>query len=276
MVWTVTAATLRPMTIPPIVLSIAGFDPSSGAGVTADIKTAAAHGCYAMTCITAFTVQSTVGVRRVEAVRAETVVETLAELVSDVEFGAVRVGMLGSGAVARAVAAFLEQRRPKNVVLDPVIRSSSGAELLDPAGVEVLKNRLLPLADVVTPNIDEAGALTGLEVSDVSGMRTAGERLQEMGARAVVVTGGHLREAVDLLCYGEMSREYPGRRIESQSTHGTGCAFSTALACRLALGSGLTEAVGLAKQYVADAIAAAVPIGRGKGPLNHLAHRGSR
>jgi len=261
---------------PPIILSIAGYDPSSGAGITADIKTAAAHGCYAVTCVTALTVQSTAGVRRVEPVRAETVAEILGELASDVEIGAVRVGMLGSGAVARAVVAFLEQRRPNNVVLDPVIRSSSGAELLDAAGVEILKNRLLPLADVVTPNLDEASALTGLTVDGVGGMKAAGERLQEMGARAVVVTGGHLREPVDLLCYGGMDRQYPGRRIETQSTHGTGCAFATALACRLALGSGLTEAVGLAKEYVAEAIASAVPIGRGKGPVNHLTLRGAK
>src|SRR3569832_909915 len=137
------------MSTSPIILSIAGFDPSSGAGVTADIKTAAAHGCYAIACITALTVQSTLGVRRVEAARAETVAETLAELASDMEMSTVKIGMLGSGAVARAVVAFLEQRRPKNVVLDPILRSSSGTELLDAAGVEVLKNRLLPLADVV-------------------------------------------------------------------------------------------------------------------------------
>lgn len=261
------------MSLPPIILSIAGFDPSSGAGITADIKTAAAHGCYAVTCITALTVQSTSGVRRVEAVRAETVSETLAELASDMEMAAVRIGMLGSGAVARSVVAFLEQRKPKNVVLDPVLRSSSGAELLDPAGVEVLKNRLLPLADVITPNLDEAAALTGTAVADLGGMRAAGERLQEMGARAVVVTGGHLRQPVDLLCYGGLEREFPGRRINSRSTHGTGCAFAMALACRLALGSGLSEAVGLAKEYVVEAIASAVPIGRGNGPLNHLRAR---
>lgn len=243
--------------------------------MTADIKTAAAHGCYAITCITALTVQSTLGVRRVEGVRGETVTETLAELATDFEMAAVRVGMLGSGPVAKAVAAFLEHRKPRNIVVDPVVRSSSGAELLDPAGVEVLRNRLLAVADVVTPNIDEAAALSGLEVSDLGGMRAAAERLQEMGARAVVVTGGHLLQPVDLLCYGGMEREYPGRKIDSQSTHGTGCAFATALACRLALGAGLTDAVGLAKQYVEEGIASAVPLGRGKGPIHHFS-RGIR
>jgi len=263
------------MSATPIVLSIAGYDPSSGAGVTADIKTAAAHGCYAVTCITALTVQSTAGVRRVEPLRAVTVADTLAELAKDFEIAAVRIGMLGSAEVADAVAGFLESSAFPNIVLDPILKSSSGADLLDPAGVEVLKTRLLPLADVVTPNIDEAAVLAGMPVEDLDGMRAAAGRLQELGARAVVVTGGHLLEPVDLLCYGEMEREYPGRRIESRSTHGTGCAFATALACRLALGSGLTDAVGLAKQYVADAIASAVPIGRGKGPLNHFI-RGKR
>lgn len=258
------------MATPPIVLSIAGYDPSSGAGVTADIKTAAAHGCYAVTCITAVTIQSTMGVRRVEGVRGETVTEILAELATDLEMAAVRIGMLGSGPVAKAVAAFLEHRKPRNVVLDPVLRSSSGSELLDPAGMEVLRNRLLTVADVVTPNIDEAAALTGIEVADLVGMRSAAARLQEMGARAVVVTGGHLREPVDLLCYGGMEREYPGARIQSQSTHGTGCAFATAIACRLALGESLTEAVGLAKRYVADGIASAMVVGRGNGPINHF------
>ncbi len=264
------------MSTPPIMLSIAGFDPSSGAGITADIKTGAAHGCYVVTCITALTVQSTSGVRRVEPARGETVAETLAELAGDVEFAAVRLGMLGSGAVARSVVAFLEQRRPKNVVLDPVLRSSSGAELLDSAGIEVLKNRLLPLADVITPNLEEASTLTGLGVADLVGMRAAGERLQEMGARAVVITGGHLPGPIDLLCYGGMNLEYPSKRIESQSTHGTGCAFATALACRLAQGHGLTDAVGLAKQYVIDALTSAVPIGRGRGPLNHFFASGTR
>ncbi len=253
-----------------IILSIAGFDPSSGAGITADVKTAAAHGCYAVTCITALTVQSTAGVRRVETVRAETVADTLSELSRDVEIAAVRIGMLSSGDVVRAVAHFLESARLRNVVLDPVLKSSSGADLLDRAGVEVLKTRLVPLSDVVTPNIDEAAALTGVAVAGLNGMRAAAAELQQLGAKAVVVTGGHLLEPVDLLCYGEMEREYRGRKIDSTSTHGTGCAFATSLACRLAKGEGLTDAVAGAKQYVEDTIRYALPIGKGTGPVNHL------
>jgi hydroxymethylpyrimidine/phosphomethylpyrimidine kinase len=254
----------------PIVLCIAGFDPSSGAGVTADVKTAAAHGCFAISCITALTVQSTAGVRRVEPVRAETVSETLAELAADIQIAAVKLGMLGSGSVARAVASFLEQRRPRNIVLDPILRSSSGTELLDSTGAEILRNRLLPLADVVTPNIQEAAALVGLPVTNLKEMKVAADRLREIGVRAMVVTGGHLDVPVDLLDEGGKKREYPGEKIASNSTHGTGCAFSTALACRLALGVELGEAVGMAKQYVGEAIRSASPIGSGNGPVNHF------
>src|ERR1039458_7100029 len=151
------------MSQPPVVLSIAGYDPISGAGITADIKTAAAQNCYAVTCITALTVQSTQGVFGVQPVNPELVARTLATLAGDLEIAAVRVGMLGSGDVAAAVADFLEARRLANIVLDPVLRSSSGAVLLDGAGQEVLVKRLLPLADVITPNVDEAATLAGAE-----------------------------------------------------------------------------------------------------------------
>ncbi len=144
------------------MLSIAGFDPSSGAGITADIKTIAAHGCYGATCITALTVQTTQGVRAVEAVKPEMVRATLRELAADLPISAVRIGMLGSAAVVEAVLEFLESTRPPNVVLDPVMGSSSGAELLDAAGVALLKSRMLPLVSVVTPNIDEVAVLSGL------------------------------------------------------------------------------------------------------------------
>src|SRR5262249_41006941 len=186
---------------PKVVLTIAGFDPSSGAGITADIKTIAAHGCYGVACITALTVQSTAGVRRVDSCPAELVVQTLAELAADLEIAAVHIGMLGSCKVARAIADFLAERRPPNVVLDPILRSTSGTELLDAAGSRVLAERLLPLATVVTPNVEEASALTGLAVTDLERMRAAAARFHEMGSEAVVVTGGHLDKAIDLLSF---------------------------------------------------------------------------
>lgn len=259
---------------PPVVLTIAGFDPSSGAGVTADIKTIAAHGCYGVSCITALTVQSTAGVRRIEPVEAELVSQTLEELASDVEIAAVHIGMLGTGKVVRAVVDFLIKHKPENVVLDPILKSSSGAELLDPAGTKLLVEKLLPLATIVTPNIDEALALTGLAVTNPEQMREAAKKLHALGAAAVVVTGGHLEKAIDLLSFttkqGIQQELFTSDRLRSNSTHGTGCAFATSIACHLALGRGLPEAVLLAKAYVAAAISKAHPVGRGTGPVHHL------
>ena len=259
---------------PPVVLTIAGFDPSSGAGVTADVKTIAAHGCYGVGCITALTVQSTAGVRRVETISPETVTDTLEELGSDLEISAVHIGMLGSGKVVRAVSDFLEKAGLGNIVLDPVIKSSSGRDLIDAAGARFLVERLLPLATVITPNVDEAADLTGLSVSNLEQMRLAATRLHAMGAASVVITGGHLEKAIDLLSFtsrrGAEQEVFKSDRLKSNSTHGTGCAFATAMACHLARGRGLPEAVLLAKAYVAAAIANAHPLGRGVGPVHHL------
>jgi len=259
---------------PPVVLTIAGFDPSSGAGVTADIKNIAAHGCYGVACITALTVQSTAGVRKVEPVTPELVTQTLHELVTDIEIAAIRVGMLGSARVVRAVADFLAERRPPNVVLDPILKSSSGADLLDAAGSRLLAQKLLPLSDVVTPNLDEASALTGLAVKNLDQMRAAAHKLHELGSTAVVITGGHLEKAIDLLSFttkkGVEQEVFKSARLRSNSTHGTGCAFATSVACHLALGRGLPEAVLLAKAYVAATISNAHPLGHGTGPVHHL------
>lgn len=269
------------MSRPPIILSIAGYDPSSGAGITADIKTAAAQDCYAVTCITALTVQSTQGVFGVQPVAPEPVARTLRILADDVKISAVRVGMLGSGKIATAVADFLAERRLPNVVLDPVIRSSSGAILLDEAGMEVLLTRLLPLCDVISPNIGEAAILAGVEPiapdapweEVLPRLRAMAEKLRGLGSRAVLITGGHLSPANDYLLYDEQGspREevFPGAHLESRSTHGTGCAFATALACRLAHRDALPQAVATAKEYVRKAIVAAYPMGKGIGPINH-------
>ena len=265
---------------PPVVLTIAGFDPSSGAGVTADIKTIAAHECYGVSCITALTVQSTRGVRRVVGVDAGIVAETLQELAADVALDAVHIGMLGNGLVAEAVADFLEQAKLGHVVLDPILKSSSGADLLDAEVTRLLVERLVPLAEVVTPNLDEASALTGMVVTNLEEMRAAAERLHAMGARNVVVTGGHLEKAIDLLSFtggrGVEQEVFKAERLRSNATHGTGCAFSTALACHLAQGRGLPEAVLLAKVYVSAAIANAHPLGQGVGPLHHLYRMGQQ
>jgi hydroxymethylpyrimidine/phosphomethylpyrimidine kinase len=258
---------------PSVVLTIAGFDPSSGAGVTADIKTIAAHGCYGVACITALTVQSTTGVQRVSSVACDIISETLAELDSDVEIAAVHIGMLGSARVAKAIADFLTSAKLPNIVLDPVLTSSSGAELLDKSGLQILTGTLLRLATVITPNLDEAALLTGLAVTNLDQMRGAATKLHQLGAAGVVVTGGHLQKAVDLLSFtsasGVQQEVFKAERQQSNSTHGTGCAFATAIACHLAQGKGLPEAVLLAKAYVRAAIMNAHPLGRGVGPVHH-------
>lgn len=256
---------------PPVVLSIAGHDPSSGAGVTADVKTIAAHRCYAVTCITALTVQSTRGVKRFDTVDGRIITESLEELADDFDLSAIRIGMLGSSEAARAVAAFIRRHQYTNVVLDPVLRSSSGAELISRDGAQILKEKLLPLVSVITPNIDEASALTGFQVSNVEEMQTAARELHRLGARNVIITGGHLDPPVDLVSVssGEVAA-LNGTKISGRSTHGTGCAFATSLACNLALGRKLPEAAQAAKIFVAQAMKTAVPLGRGAGPLNHL------
>jgi hydroxymethylpyrimidine/phosphomethylpyrimidine kinase len=259
---------------PPVVLTIAGFDPSSGAGITADIKTIAAHDCYGVCCISALTVQSTQGVRRVEGLDPKIIHETLQELASDFEIAAVHIGMLGNERVVNAVAGFLDHSRLPHVVLDPILKSSSGAELLDAAATRLMIAKLVPLAEVVTPNLDEASVFAGIAVTNLDEMRVAAARLHSLGAPNVVVTGGHLDKATDLLSFrtsrGTEQEVFKADRQRSNSTHGTGCAFATALACHLAHGRGIPEAVLLSKAYVAAAIANAHPMGRGTGPLHHL------
>jgi len=265
----------------PIVLSIAGYDPSSGAGVTADIKTTAAHGCYAVTCITALTVQSSQGVFEVQPLDPGLVRRTLGALVEDVDIAAVRLGMMGSAEVATTVASMLSKLGLRNIVLDPVLRSSSGAALLDERGLQVVREELLPLADVITPNVDEAAALAGTAAPVdapweelLPWLRTTAAGLQALGSRAILITGGHLREANDYLSYvenGTVREEiFPGVHLESKSTHGTGCAFATSIACELALGRELPQAVRAAKDYVRKAIETAYPVGKGIGPINHM------
>ncbi len=253
---------------PLVVLSIAGHDPSSGAGITADIKTIAAHGCYGVTCITALTVQSTRGVARVDPVEGRVISETLEQLIDDLEIAAVKIGMLGSAEAARAVAAFLKRHSVRNVVLDPIINSSSGAPLISKEGLQVLKQRILSKAHVITPNIEEAAALTGMNVTNPGEMEASALRLHQMGARNVIITGGHLDPPHDLVsCAGQQPTVLKGRKISARSTHGTGCAFSTALACQLALGRDLLNAAKAAKRYVESALRNAPAIGKGIGPV---------
>lgn len=268
---------------PPVVLTIAGFDPSSGAGITADLKTFAAHQCYGLACITAVTVQSTRGVRRVQPLPAKLVTEMLTELAGDFEIAAVKIGMLATANVARAVLRFLEKRRAAHVVLDPVLRSSSGTALLQPDGIPVL-GKMLALAEVITPNVREAGILAGMRISTMENVRRAAERLHELGAQNVVITGGDFEQvagkAIDVFSIGDgRIEEFGAPRLASRNTHGTGCAFASAIAANLAQGMALRDSVAAAKGYVAEAIRTSAPLsigrrgarlGHGRGPLNHF------
>lgn len=268
---------MEPATGMTTMLTIAGFDPSTGAGVTADLMTFSAFDCFGTACVTALTVQSTLGVRDCEAVSASVLAATLACLEDDLPADGIKIGMLATEENVLAVCAFVERVRASRervrVVLDPVLRSSSGRELLSPAGLEALRERLLPLVDWATPNLRELGELTGMRIQTHAEMETGAlallERYRTLG---IVVKGGHLQGSADDLVAGpggEMTW-LAGRRVASRSTHGTGCAFSSGMACGLAQGVDAVAAARAAKRFVRGAIERAVPVGRGCGPMNLL------
>lgn len=255
---------------PPVALTIAGFDPSGGAGVVADIKTFTAFGCFATAAVTSLTFQNTTGVfgaahQTAEAVRAQVV-----PVVEDFSVAGVKTGMLPTREVIAEVARLFRELDLPAPVVDPVVRSTSGYDLIDDAALDALKAQLLPLARVLTPNIPEAERLTGLRIDDEEGMLRAARTLREMGARAVLVKGGHLAgEAIDLLDDGGQVSVFRAARIETTSTHGTGCTLAAAIAACLARGVNLAAAVSVAKRFVTDAIRLAPRIGHGHGPVNH-------
>jgi hydroxymethylpyrimidine/phosphomethylpyrimidine kinase len=254
----------------PVVLTIGGFDPSSGAGITADLKTFSAHNCYGVAAITALTVQNTQGTTMCQCVEPALLRQSIEALLADERTKAIKIGMLGNKAIAAVVHEVLETVPALPAVLDPVIRATSGFELLDAEGLQFLKEQLLGRARVVTPNLDEAALLTGLKVENVEGMKAAARKLVEMGAQAAVVTGGHLDKAVDVLFDGAEFENFVGDRVKPDNTHGTGCTFASAIAANLALGRPLHDAVVLSKAYVTEAIRKAYAVGPGRLPLNHL------
>jgi len=255
---------------PPILLAIGGFDPSCGAGVAADLKTFAAHGCYGIAAITSLTVQNTQGVEAVHHTPSAELREQLEVLTKDSEIAAVKIGMLGNRANAVVVGEFLDAHTFAHVVHDPVIRSSSDAELLDTTGVKYLATELLKRSSVITPNVPEAEALTGIAIKDLSAMEAAARKLVEMGAKAVIVKGGHMERAIDLVFDGKDVHALSGDKVKMENTHGTGCTFASAIAAHLAVGRSLVEAATLAKAYVVKAIEKAYPVGRGRVPLDHF------
>jgi hydroxymethylpyrimidine kinase/phosphomethylpyrimidine kinase len=266
---------------PPIILVIAGFDPSCGAGVAADLKTIAAHNCYGVAAVTALTVQSTQGVKTVHIPPAANLRAQMEALAEDVQITAVKIGMLGNRGNAHAVAEMLDQVKWPNIVLDPVFNSTSGAELMDAAGAKYIRDELMKRVHLITPNIAEASQLLGMEIPDVAAMEVAARALVERGANAALIKGGHLEKPVDVLFDGAELLALGGDKVRSENSHGSGCTLSSAIASQLALGKPLREAVLLAKVYVTKAIEHGYPIGKGPGPLNHFfrtqiepAHRG--
>jgi hydroxymethylpyrimidine/phosphomethylpyrimidine kinase len=256
----------------PVALSIAGSDPSGGAGIQADLKTFHQFGVYGEAVITLLTVQNTVEVRRVQVLDPDLVAAQMEAVLEDIPPHAVKTGALGNAAVVRVVAVTL-LRFPCNLVVDPVMISKHGAALMEKDAQERLIRDLLPLARLVTPNLHEAAALSGIPVHDLKSMREAGRRILALGPKAVLVKGGHLPgAAVDLLMENaEEILEYPGERIDTPHTHGTGCTYSAAITAGLAAGLPLARAVARAKSFIAQAIRGNPGLGRGAGPVNHHA-----
>ena len=254
------------------VLTIAGSDSGGGAGIQADLKTFAAHGVYGTSAITAVTAQNTERVSDVHVLPPAMIAAQIDAVASDIRVDAVKTGMLANAAIVGVVAAALIRWRLPHLVVDPVMVAKSGDHLLEPAAAAALRSVLLPLATVVTPNRSEAEALAGHTVVTTADAREAARQITDAGCRAVVIKGGHFEGArlVNLLFDGRDFTEVVTDRIDTGNTHGTGCTFAAALASQLARGRSLIEAVQDATDYVAGAIAHAIPVGHGHGPVNHF------
>jgi hydroxymethylpyrimidine/phosphomethylpyrimidine kinase len=263
-----------------VALTIAGSDPSGGAGIQADLKTFAAFGVYGASAIAAITVQNTLGVEAVAPLSADLVTSQIEAIAGDFSIDATKTGMLATAAIVEAVAAAIAELDLPLVVVDPVLVSTSGERLLDADAVQAMITELLPRARVVTPNVPEAEALSGRRISSAQDARDAARAIRDMGAAAVIITGGHVSGSgfrvpdsgfvVDLLFDGHAFHEFRASRIDSLHTHGTGCTFASAVAAGLALGHNLADAAQRAQRYVAGAIAHAPGLGHGRGPLDHF------
>jgi hydroxymethylpyrimidine/phosphomethylpyrimidine kinase len=254
-------------------LTIAGSDSGGGAGIQADLKTFSALGVFGMSALTAITAQNTLGVTAVHEIPPEIVAAQIDAVLADIGADAVKTGMISSSEIIRVVTAKVREHGISTLVVDPVMVATSGDRLLRQDAVEALRTELLPLAMVVTPNLPEAEVLVGREIAGLDAMREAAKAIVGLGVRSVVVKGGHLAgDATDVFYNGDRFVELPARRIETTSTHGTGCTFASAIAALLARGESLEDAISGAKVYVTAAIERAYPIGHGHGPVHHF-HR---
>jgi hydroxymethylpyrimidine/phosphomethylpyrimidine kinase len=254
----------------PRALTIAGSDSGGGAGIQADLKVFFALGCHGMSALTALTAQNTVGVSGIHAVPPDFVVAQIDAVATDVGVDAAKLGMLANAEIVDAVADAIRAHRIEHLVVDPVFISKSRDQLLEEDAIAALKERILPLAEVITPNLYEAEGLLGGEVKTIDDMKRAARALARLGPRTVLVKGGHLSSdrAVDVFFDGSSTTELDGDRYDTQDTHGTGCALSAAIAARLAHGDDVVAAVGYAKEYIAGAIRRGLRMGKGYGPVN--------
>lgn len=253
------------------VLTIAGSDTCGGAGIQADLKTFSAQGTYGMSVITAVTVQNTQGVFGCQDIDTEIIKGQIDAIFTDIVVHGVKIGMVSQIPTIHAIADKLEQYKPQNVVLDPVMISKSGFDLMQPEAKEALISRLIPLAYVITPNLPEAEVITGMKIDNLETMEKAVKAIYDMGAKHVLIKGGHLEDdATDLLYDGKNIVTFHSDRIPTKNTHGTGCTLSSCIAANLAKGKTVEEAVRTAKDYITVAIAHALDIGKGVGPTNHF------
>ncbi len=253
------------------VLTIAGSDSSGGAGIQADLKTFCAYGVYGAAVITALTAQNTVGVQAMLEIEENFVAKQLDSVLTDLRVNAAKIGMVFKKETIRIIADKLLEYNVKNIVLDPVIFSKSGDSLIKDDAVAILKEKLIPICDVITPNLYEAESLSGFSARNTEDMKKASEILYSLGSKAVIIKGGHLYgDAIDLLYNGKEFKILKGERISGKNPHGTGCTFSSALAAGLALGLSIDEAFISAKEYVADAIKKSIAVGSGFNVLNHI------
>lgn len=253
------------------LLTIAGSDTCGGAGIQADIKTFSAHGTYGMSVITAVTAQNTQGVFDVQDIDPEIIKKQIDAIFTDIEVAGVKIGMVSKTETINAIADKLTEYKPEKVVVDPVMISKSGFDLLKPEAKEALIKRLIPLAYVVTPNLPEAEVITGMKIDDIESMKKAAEAIYKMGAKNVLVKGGHLEnDATDILFDGKNFTEYKSKRIDTKNTHGTGCTLSSAIAANLGKGIDIVTAVKNAKDYITIGIEHSIALGHGVGPTNHF------
>lgn len=252
-------------------LTIAGSDSGAGAGIQADLKTFAALGVYGTSVITAITAQNTMGVSRIFELPPDMVAAQIDALIKDIGTDALKTGMLANSAIIEVVAEKIREYRLQNLVLDPVLIATGGAVLLSEDAIETLRSRLIPLATIVTPNLPEAERLTGIALTDSRGVKEAAKRIIAMGARSVVIKGGHRRgPALDIFYDGKAFREVSALRVPTRNTHGTGCTYSAAIVANLAKGVKLEKAIIQAKRYITQAIREGFAIGSGPGPVHHF------